>query len=338
MAAGQPSASAEIRDLVNGYRISQAIRVATVLEIPDLLAAGPRTSDELAMMTAAHPDSLYRLLRALAAVGVFAEEDGHRFRQTPASDCLRRDAPTSMAGWALFAAGTSQWRTWSDLEYSVRTGRNAFQHVFGVESWTYRQQHPAINAEFDLAMSSIANLVIGSLLPAFDFGRFATVVDVGGGNGALLAAVLGAYPAMRGVVMDQPHVVAGSHAVLEGAGVADRCEVVPGDFFESVPEGGDAYILKSIIHDWEDREAIEILRTCRRAMREGTALLVIERDLGQPNAMPESKFSDLNMLLGPGGRERSTEDYTRLFAEAGFGFVGFTPSATGFGVFEGVAR
>jgi hypothetical protein len=138
--------------------------------------------------------------------------------------------------------------------------------------------------------------------------------------------------------MDQPHVVAGAHAVLEAAGVADRCEVVPGDFFEAVPKGSDAYILKSIIHDWEDREAVEILRTCRRAMREGAALLVIERDLGQPNTMPESKFSDLNMLLGPGGRERSTEDYARLFAEAGFGFVGFTPGGAGFGVFEGVAR
>jgi hypothetical protein len=332
------SASTSIRDLLNGYRITQAIRVATVLEIPDLLAAGPRSSDELAMVTGAHPDSLYRLMRALAAVGVFQEEDDRRFRQTAMSDCLRRDAPDSMADWAVFIAGTTQWRTWSDLEYSVRTGGNAFQHVFGMGSWTYRQQHPAIGAEFDLAMSSISNLVIASLIPTFDFGRFATVVDAGGGNGALLAQVLGAYPAMHGVVMDQPHVVAGAHVMLERAGVADRCKVVPGDFFEAVPEGGDAYILKSIIHDWEDREALEILRSCRRAMRDGAALLVIERDLGQPNAMPESKFSDLNMLLGPGGRERSAEQYARLFAVAGFGFVGVTAGTARFCVFEGVAR
>lgn len=337
MSTVDSSERARVRDLVNGYRISQAIRVATVLRIPDLLAAGPRTSDELAMASGAHPDSLYRLLAALASVGVLVEEEGRRFRQTPASDCLRRDAPASIAGWALFATGSSQWQTWSELEYSVRTGGNAFQHIFGEDSWTYRQHHPAINAEFDQAMASIAAFVTPSLLSVFDFGRFGTIVDVGGGNGALLAALLGAYPTLRGVVVDQPHVVAAAGATLEQAGVADRCEVVAGDFFEAVPEGGDAYVLKSIIHDWEDREAISILRTCRKAMRTGAALLLIERELGEPNTLPESRFSDLNMLLGPGGRERTTQEYAALLEATGFCFVGFTPGATGFGVFEATA-
>jgi len=338
MASAAPGSSTALRDMVNAYRVSQAIRVAAVLGIADHLAGGPRTSNELAMLSGAHPDALYRLLRALAAVGVLQEEGDRRFRLTPLGDSLRQDAPDSIRDWALFATGDSQWHTWQELEYSVRTGENGFRHLHGTDSWTYRQQHPDANAEFDLAMASIANLAITGLLPAYDFGRFATIVDVGGGNGTLLAAILEAHPATRGVLLDQPHVVAGAGPVLERAGVTDRCEIVPGDFFASVPTGGDAYILKSIIHDWEDAEAIAILRTCRTAMREGTALLLIERDLGGPNELPENKFSDLNMLLGPGGRERSLAEYERLFEAAGFRCERFVPGSAGFGVFEGVAQ
>lgn len=338
MTTRAPTATARIWDLMSGYRVTQAIRVAIVLGIPDLLAAGPRTSNELAMLTGAHPDALYRLLRALAALEVLHEEEGRRFRQTPTSDCLRQDVPESMYGWALYASGDSQWNTWQELEYSVRTGGNGFQHRYGTDSWTYRQQHPEASAAFDLAMASLANIAIAGLLPAYDFGRFATIVDVGGGNGTLLAAILAKYPDLRGVVFDQPHVVAGAGAVLDRAGVTDRCEIVPGNFFEAVPSGGDAYILKSIIHDWEDPEAIAILRTCRHAMREGAALLAIERDLGGPNELPDGKLSDLNMLLGPGGRERSMAEYARLFEAAGFRLVGFTPGTGGFGVFDGVAQ
>lgn len=326
-----------LRELVNGYRISQAIRVAAVLGIADLLAEGSRTSDDLAAATAAHPDALYRLLRALAAVGVFHEEEGHRFSLTAVGDCLRRDAPDSLYGWVMFDAGPTHWQNWSALEYSVRTGENGFRHVFGTDSWTYRQDHPELGEEFDLAMSSLANLVIATLLPIFDFGQFTTVVDVGGGNGALLAAILAKYPKVQGVLFDQPHVVAHAGPVLEQAGVADRCNVVGGDFFKEIPPNGDAYVLKSIIHDWEDAEAIAILRICRQAMPKGAVLLAIERDLGSPNELPESKFSDLNMLLGPGGRERTVTEYARLFDATGFRYVGFTGGSTGFGIFEGAA-
>jgi hypothetical protein len=172
-------------------------------------------------------------------------------------------------------------------------------------------------------------------LATFDFGRFGTVVDVGGGNGTLLAAILARHPATRGVLFDQPHVVAGAPPVLVAAGVADRCEVVGGSFFEAVPAGGDAYVLKSILHDWEDADCVRILERCRRAMADGAALLVVERELGPPNAQPDNKFSDLNMLVGPGGRERTPEEYAALFAGAGFRYVGFTPSDVGTGVFEG---
>jgi hypothetical protein len=338
MAAETRSPISVLRELVNGYRISQAIRVAAALGIADLLADGPRTSDDLAAATSAHPDALYRLLRALAAAGIFHEEEGRRFGLTPVGDRLRRDAPESLYGWIMFDGGPTQWQNWGALEYSVRTGENGFRHVYGIDSWTYRQQHPELGAEFDLAMFSLTNLVIASLLPIFDFGRFSTIVDVGGGNGALLAAVLARYPDVRGVLFDQEHVVAGAGPVLEQAGVADRCEIVGGDFFREIPASGDAFLLKSIIHDWEDEESIAILGNCRQAMAEGAALLLVERELGPANDMKDSKFSDLNMLLGPGGRERSVEEYARLLEATGFAFVGVTRGTSGFGIFEGIAR
>ena len=325
-------------ELVNGYRVTQAIRVAAQLGIADLLATGPRTSDDLAAATSANPGALYRLLRALAAAGVFREEEDQRFALTPVGDCLRRDAPESIYGWAMFVGGTDHWQLWGALDYSIRTGENARRHVSGTDGWTYRQQHPETDVEFDLAMASIANLVIATLLPIFDFGRFATIVDVGGGNGFLLAAILARNPGSRGILFDQPHVVAGAATVLEQAGVADRCEVVGGSFFEAVPGGGDAYLMKSIIHDWEDAESIAILRSCRAAMAEGASLLLVERVLGPPNDVPDSKFSDLNMLIGPGGRERWNEEYARLFEATGFEFVGVTRGASAFGIFEAVAR
>lgn len=330
--------SQDLRGMINGYRLSQAIHVAAVLGIADLLVSGPRPSDDLAQATETDPSSLYRLLCALAAAGVLHEAENQIFALTPVGECLRRDAPESLYGWAMFVGGANHWQLWSALEFGIRTGDNAFRHIYGTDSWTYRQRHPELGAEFDLAMSSIANLAMATLLPIFDFGRFTTIVDVGGGNGSLLAAILARYPATRGVLFDQQHVVASAGAALDRAGVADRCAIVSGDFFKEIPKHGDAYILKSIIHDWEDEKAIAILRNCRQAMPVGAALLAIERDLGSRNEMPESKFSDLNMLLGPGGRERSSEEYASLFKATGFEFVGLTRGSSGFGIFEGVAR
>ena len=186
-------------------------------------------------------------------------------------------------------------------------------------------------------MTDVSRQVAASVLAVFDFGRFASVVDVGGGNGAFLAAVLAAHPAARGVLFDQPHVVAGAGPVLTAAGVTERCEGVAGSFFEAVPAGADAYLLKAILHDWEDEDCLRILRACRAAMADRGALLVVEQELGPPNEAPAPKFSDLNMLVAPGGRERTHEEYTALFAASGFRFVGVTPGAIGVSVFEGAA-
>ncbi len=271
-------------------------------------------------------------MRALASIGVFEEQDGHHFALAPRGEGLRFDAPQSVAGWAAFIGRPYYWQAWGDLLHSVRTGENAFRHVHGVGPWEYRAREPEESAIFDRAMAALTGGENRSLLDAYDFGRFATVVDVGGGNGALIAALLARYPGIEGVLFDRPHVVAGADAVLEDAGVAGRCRIVAGSFFDAVPEGGDAYVLKAILHDWEDDEAVAILRNCRRA---GGVVLVIERELGPANDDPRPKFSDLNMLVGPGGRERTLDDYADLFRAAGFRLDGVTPSASGHNVLEG---
>jgi hypothetical protein len=324
-----------LQRLVAGSHVSQTISVAATLGVADLLADGPRASDELAAATDTHAPSLYRLLRALAAVGVFHEAEDRRFSLTPMGELLRSDAPGSVRGWAAFLGRPYIRESWSALEHSVRTGENAFEHVHGTDVWSYRAERPEESAIFDYAMQSITGGVNKALVTAYDFGRFGTVVDVGGGNGALLAGVLSAYPELRGVVFDQEHVVANAEPVLAAAGVADRCEIVGGSFFEEVPRGGDAYVMKSIIHDWDDERSIEILQVCRRAMGESAMLLLIERIVEAPNEGWRTKFMDLNMLVNPGGQERTLEEWETLLERAGYNLVEVTLTQAGVAVISG---
>jgi hypothetical protein len=307
----------EIRRLVEGYQVSQAIHVAATLGLADLLARGARASDELAEATGTHAGSLYRLLRALASVGVLRELD-RRFELTPLGEPLRSDVPDSIAGWAAFIGRPYHWQAWAELLHSVRTGENAFQHVHGTDVWTYRAARPEESAIFDRAMTSLSRQSNEAVLAAYDFDQFKTLVDVGGGNGALLAAVLAGHPKLRGVLFDQPHVVSGAQTILESAGVADRCLIISGSFFDSVPDGGDGYILSRVIHDWEDEESVRILRNVRRAIAEDGRLVLIERVLGPPNEGRDAKFRDLLMLVSPGGRERTREEYADLLQQSGF--------------------
>jgi hypothetical protein len=331
------SSSAALRRLANGFRVSQALSVAATLGIADLLAAGPRAIDDLAAAAAVHPDALHRLLRALAAEGVFHEGDGRVFALTPLAEGLRSDAPDSIRDWAIFVGEPTNLRAWGDLLHSVRTGENAFRHVYGVDIWTYRQRHPELSARFDRAMTALSRPETAAAVAAYDFGRFNRVVDIAGGNGVFLAAILAKHPALHGVLFDQPSVAAGAALLLARARVADRCERVGGDFFEAVPPGGDVYLLKSILHDWEDDDCRRILRTVRAAMTPGTPLLIVERDLGRPNERADAKFIDLTMLVAPGGRERTADEYAALATSAGFRFVGVTPSAADTAIFEAVA-
>jgi O-methyltransferase domain/Dimerisation domain len=330
--------SQALRRLVNGYQVTQAIHVAATLGIADLLGDRALSSDELAGATETHARSLQRVLRALAAVGVLHEDGDGRFSLTEIGACLRADASEPVGGWAAYVGRPAHFRAWGALLDAVRTGENAFKSVHGVDVWEYRSGHPDEGAIFDRAMSDVSRRANAHLLEAYDFGRFTRVVDIGGGHGAFLAAVLAAHPALRGVLFDQPHVVAGAPAVLQAAGVGDRCEVIRGSFFDAVPPGGDAYLLKAIVHDWEDPEAVLILRRCRAAVADDGAVLLVERELGPPNADPDAKFSDLNMMVGPGGRERTREELAELLSAAEFELQRVVPTVVGLNVFEASPR
>jgi hypothetical protein len=334
MSAEKPSAV--LMRLLLGFQVSQAIHVAATLGIADALADGPRSSDELAAALGAHPPTLYRLLRALASVGVLREQEGRRFALTPQGECLRSDTSEPVAPYAVFIGQQRHWETWGHLLHSVLTGENAFQHLYGMPVWEARALDPEAGTIFDRAMTATSLRQADAVTAAYDFGQFQQVVDVAGGQGALLAAILARHTALRGVLFDQPHVVEQAAPVLEAAGVTERCQVVGGSFFETLPEGGDAYVLKAIIHDWEDAESIAILQGCRRAIAPHGRLLVIERELGPPNERPDVKFSDLNMLVLPGGRERTGEEFEELFAAAGFRLANVIPTGAGVSIFEGL--
>ncbi|HEX4745886.1 MAG TPA: methyltransferase [Gaiellaceae bacterium] len=326
--------SAELARLIDGFRVTQTIYAAVELGIPDLLADAERGVDDLAAASGADASALYRLLRALASLGVLHETDGRRFSLTELGRPLRSDVPGSLHGWVRLTGRDYLWRSWGNLAAAVREGTNSFRMLHGADVWEWRADHPEESVIFDEAMTSLTAAGNAAILAAYDFGRFEKVVDVAGGNGALLGGILAAHPQLRGVLFDQQHVVAGAEPVLQAAGVADRCEIVAGSFFESVPEGGDAYVLKSIIHDWEDEESVAILGACREAMGPRAVLLLVERDLGPPNANPAAKLSDLNMLVMPGGRERTVEEYAALLDRAGLALDAVHPTATGHLVIE----
>jgi len=304
--------------LINGFQITQAIRVAASLRISDHLSDGPRSAGELAALTKTHPDSLYRLLRALAAVDVFREDEGRKFTLTPMGDCLRTDSATPLGAWAEVVGSPYFWQAWGHLLHSVQTGENAFQNLNGKDVWQFRAEHSEYGATFDRAMSQLSRGSAEAVIRTYDFSVFRHIVDVGGGQGLMLAAILRAHPHMRGTLFDQADVVAGAKAVFAERGVIERCDIVGGNFFETVPEGADAYLMRVVIHDWEDDEATAILKVCRRAMGETAKLLLVERLIAPPNEMPAAKFSDLNMLVSPGGRERTREEFSDLFAKSGF--------------------
>lgn len=315
--------------LINGYQATQAIHVAAALGIVDLVATEPCSAQELARETRTHEPSLHRLLRALAALGVLHEQDDGRFGLGELGEPLRRNHPQSAAGWAGFVGRAPNWAAWGELVHTVETGENAFEYVHGTDVWRHRAVRPEESAAFDRAMVSLTLGMTESVLEAFDFGRFRVIVDVAGGTGAFLSAILERYPGARGVLFDQPHVV-------RDADVPEGCEVVGGSFFDVVPEGGDAYVLKAILHDWEDDEAVTILRACRRAIAPHGSVLLVERLLGPPNERPEAKLSDLNMMVAPGGRERTLDDYGALFDAAGFRLAGETATSSDRSVIEGV--
>ncbi len=311
-------AARELHRLVAGYQASQAVHVAATLGLCDLLADGPRSVAELAEAAGADERSLARLMRALTAVGLYVSDGDGTFANTELGHALRTDAPRSVAGRARLVGRAFHWRAYGSLERSIRTGESAFAAVHGESVWAYLAKRPDEQEIFDEAMTALSQAVADDVVSAYDFGRFGTVVDVGGGRGMLLAAILSRYPSVDGVLFDQPDVVAGAHELLSANGVSLRCRVVGGDVFDSVPEGGDAYLLKSVIHDWPDTESVEILRACRRSMPAHGCLLLVEQLLDESPDPVRTAFSDLTMLVMAGGRERTTDEYGSLLKAAGF--------------------
>jgi O-methyltransferase domain/Dimerisation domain len=311
-------AAIELQRMLNGYQVSQAIHVAVVLRLSDVLAEGPRTSAELAAASGADDQSLRRLLHALTLVGLYTCDSDGRFANTELGAALRSDAPQSVAAWGEFIGRPYHWLAWASLEHSVRTGENAFRAVHGMSVWEYRREHPDEAVVFDRAMTAQSGIVADAITRAYDFSGSATVVDVGGGRGGLLAAILARYPSVRGVLFDQPDVVAGAGELLAAAYVADRCSMIGGSFFDAVPDGGDTYLLKAVIHDWPDAEAVEIMRTCRRAVPVHGTLLLVEQLLDDGPDARRTAFSDLNMLVATGGQERTVDEYRSLLTAASF--------------------
>lgn len=311
-----PAEFTALLEIVRGYQRSQAVAVTAELGVADLLRDGPRAVDDLAAATDTDTDALYRLLRAVASIGVLHEDDARRFALTGMGQYLRRDHPLSAdPAVRMFCAGY-QWRAWGALGHSIRTGENAARHELGVDVWEYRRRHPEHGELFDATMRTLSRGSIDAVLDAHDFSAYGVVADIGGGTGALLAAVLAAHPAVRGVLVDQPHVVAGAGPVL--AGVADRVEVVAGDFFAAVPGGADAYLLRRILHDWPDDDARRVLRSVRAAMSPGARLVVVDAVVGPPGTDPHAAFLDLMMLVSAGGRERTEPEWCALLDASGF--------------------
>jgi hypothetical protein len=324
-----------LRQMLTGYWISQAIHVAAQLGLADLLKDGPVPLPQLARATGTHSRSLYRLLRALASVGVFAEEEGQRFSQTPLSECLRSDVPGSQRSLAIMN-GEEHFRCWGDLLYSVQTGQTAFPKIFGQPIFDYLAGHPHQARLFDDAMVGVHGAESAAMLDVYDLTGVGTLVDIGGGNGSLLTVALRRYPALRGILFDRPDVVERARPVLQAAGLAERCTAVGGNFFESVPAGGDVYLMRHIIHDWDDEQCRTILRHCRTVVPPTGRLLIIETVIPAGSGASWAKFLDLNMLVIPGGMERTEAEYRELLGAAGFRLQRVVPTSAGVDVIESV--
>ncbi len=324
----------QLSRMITGYWVSQSIYVAAKLRIADHLSDGPKTPAELALSTAMHARSLYRLLRALASLGIFIEDGDGRFSQTPLSEGLL--SRQSGSQWALaIMMGEERYRAWGDLLTSVQTGQSAFERLYGKPLFEYLSEHPEQSETFDAAMTGVHGRETQAVQDAFDFSGIRVLADIGGGNGTTLIGLLGQNPHLRGMLFDLPDVVERARTTIESAGLTDRCDVAGGSFFDTVPSGADAYLLRHIIHDWDDEKAIAILRNVRAAMDERAKLLLVESVIAPGNDRAFAKLLDLLMLVVQDGAERTSQEYQRLYKAAGFRLTRIVPTATEVCVIEG---
>ncbi|MGA8764694.1 MAG: methyltransferase [Candidatus Sulfotelmatobacter sp.] len=333
--AQTPPAHVSIMQLLNGAHVAGAVSCLAELGIPDLLEAGPKSAEELAGQTGTNPQALYRLMRATACVGVLAEGPEGTFSETPMSAVPRSNAKPSLRALAIMGGREWHGRGWSRLEYCVRTGKQALDQVYGAHIFEYLRQNPEEAQIFHDTMTALSMIDGPAVAAAYSFDGIHSVVDVGGGHGLLLATILARNPHLKGTLYEVPHVVEGCrNGPLTP--VMERCTLASGDMFSSVPAGADAYIMKHIIHDWPDDLCIKILRSCREGVNPGGKLLVVDNVIQPGNDFSPGKFLDLQMLIFPGGRERTEKQFGDLFAAAGWRLSRIIPTAASDSIVEGV--
>jgi len=333
----QIPAPAQMLQLITNFWTTRAVYVIAKLGIADLLKSGPKSANELAESTKTHAPSLYRLLRALACVDILAAETDGRFALTPLSELLVTDAPGSMRWFVVSELGQEHYPAWGSFMHSVKTGEIAFDHHFGMDVWTYFQQNPDDAAVFYDSMSVMTAVVNQEIASLYDFSRFNKIVDIGGGHGGLITSILDANPQAFGVLFDAEQVIASARPRIEAAGLADRCAMMAGDFFRAVPAGGDVYIMKWIIHDWDDEQAIRILKNCRRQMPHNSRVIIVDCVVPEGDEPDFSKFFDLNMMVMTGGKERTAKEFGQLLAAAGLRFLRVIPTKTPTSIVEAEA-
>ncbi|HSK71174.1 MAG TPA: methyltransferase [Pyrinomonadaceae bacterium] len=320
---------AVLMQMVMGFITSQAISVAAKLYIADYLKDGGKTVEELAEATGTHAPSLYRLLRALTSAGVFTKDAENRYSNTSLGDALRSDHPHSMRAAAHMICDREHWNSHGNLFQSVKTGETGFDYTFGKPIFPYLAENPAPAEVFDNAMTSFSNVVAQAVAGTYDFSQAKTIADIGGGHGLILSTVLQANPQAKGILFDQPYVVEAAGELLKNAGVAERVERIGGDFFSEVPVKADIYLMKFIIHDWNDSQSVTILKNLAKYAEPGAKVLLIETVVEEDDHVPSvSKLMDLNMLAMTGGKERTPSEYAALFEQTGFKLTNviFTPS------------
>ncbi len=328
---------AVLMQMLMGFMVSQAISVASKLYIADHLKDGAKNAEQLARLTDTNKPALYRLMRALGSVGVFAEDDESKFSLTPLSEFLRSDHPESLRGIAHMICDREHWNAHGNILHSVKTGGIAFENAFGQPFFPYIQDKPEIAGIFDDAMTSFSKTVGNAVAAVYDFSEAKTIADIGGGHGRLLSTVLKTNENAKGILFDQPQVVAGANEVLENAGVAGRVEVVGGDFFAEIPVEADIYLMKHIVHDWNDDESVSILKNIAKSAKPGAKVLLVESVVESEKGIPSmSKVMDLNMLAMTSGRERTAAEYAELFEKAGFKLTNVIPTASPLQIVEAV--
>jgi hypothetical protein len=328
--------NARMRQLIMGFRASQLVYVAARLGLVDELANGPRNASALAAAVGAAPQPLYRLLRALASIGILTEAEDGTFASTALAHPLRRDAPGSLRSTALLYGDPLFWSAYGRMLHSIQTGETAFEHAHGRPMYAHLAADEATRSLFHQAMRGFSEQEIASILDVYDFSDQTTLVDVGGGQGALVAALLQACPRPRGIVFDREDVAESARHLLAQAGLTKRASFVGGNFFENVPPDGSAYLLKSVIHNWNDDDARKILANCRQAMSPTARLIVIERVIPDAGTPSEAKLFDINMLVTVGGQERTADEYRALLRTAGFALTRIVPTTSPLSLIEAV--